>query len=101
MPNVVYVQCHILTLYDECHYAECRYAECRFAEFRYAECRYAECHYAECRYAECRYAEWRGAKFRHHFDVKSHCFYVILSPFAQVQYRSYSTFSAACQSSCS
>jgi hypothetical protein len=31
-----YAECHIQTLYAECHYAKCRYAE-----WGYAECRSA------------------------------------------------------------
>jgi hypothetical protein len=41
MLNVIYAECHKLTLYVECHCALCRYAVCCFAECRYAECRSA------------------------------------------------------------
>jgi hypothetical protein len=44
MPNVMFAECRILSLYAECHNAECYNAECHNAE-----CYNAECHYVECR----------------------------------------------------
>jgi hypothetical protein len=39
MLTVTYSECHMKSLYAECHYSECHYAECRYAECHYAECR--------------------------------------------------------------
>ncbi len=39
MLSFTYAECHLFTLYAECHYAECHYAECHYAECHYAECR--------------------------------------------------------------
>jgi hypothetical protein len=38
MLSVIYSECHLKTVYAECHYSECRYAECRYAECCYAQC---------------------------------------------------------------
>jgi hypothetical protein len=32
MANVIYTDCHIQTLYGQCHYAACRNTECHYAE---------------------------------------------------------------------
>jgi hypothetical protein len=34
--SVDYAQCHLQTVYAECHYSECRDAECRYAQCRSA-----------------------------------------------------------------